>query len=132
MKGSDRIIELLNDVLTAELTAVNQYWVHARMCENWGYSKLWQQVRTEAIDEMKHADQVVARVLYLDSLSHVLSKRSRCGLRPAGQTASTRNEECTIQLEQSICLQHTRAADEFFHEVVGQVSFFFAEELRHT
>lgn len=66
MKGSDKVIEVLNDVLTAELTAVNQYWIHARMCQNWGYQRLWHKIRAEAIDEMKHADELVARVLYLD------------------------------------------------------------------
>jgi bacterioferritin len=71
MKGSDNVIDLLNEVLTAELTAVNQYWVHARMCENWGYKRLWEKVRAEAIDEMKHADQLVARVLYLEGLPNL-------------------------------------------------------------
>lgn len=71
MKGSDKIIVLLNDVLTGELTAVNQYWVHARMCENWGYKRLWEKVRHEAIDEMKHADELVARVLYLEGMPNL-------------------------------------------------------------
>jgi bacterioferritin len=71
MKGSDKVIDLLNDILTAELTAVNQYWVHARMCENWGYKRLWEKVRSEAIDEMKHADELVARILYLEGLPNL-------------------------------------------------------------
>jgi bacterioferritin len=71
MQGSDKIIDLLNDVLTAELTAVNQYWVHARMCENWGYKRLWEKIRAEAIDEMKHADELVARILYLEGLPNL-------------------------------------------------------------
>lgn len=66
MKGSDKVIDLLNDVLSAELTAVNQYWIHARMCENWGLQRLWHKIRHEAIDEMKHADELVSRILYLD------------------------------------------------------------------
>jgi bacterioferritin len=71
MKGSDKVIDLLNEVLTGELTAVNQYWIHARMCENWGYERLWHKIRAEAIDEMKHADQIVARVLYLEGMPNV-------------------------------------------------------------
>ncbi len=82
MKGSDTIIELLNDVLTAELTAVNQYWVHARMCENWGYGVLWEKIRAEAIDEMKHADEVVARILYLEGVPNL----QRLGNVRVGQT----------------------------------------------
>lgn len=71
MKGSDKVIELLNDVLTAELTAINQYWIHARMCQNWGYERLWKKVRAEAIDEMKHADEIVERILYLEGMPNL-------------------------------------------------------------
>jgi len=71
MKGSQKVIDLLNDVLSAEITAVNQYWVHARMCENWGYHRLWNRIRAEAIDEMKHADQLVARILFLDGMPNL-------------------------------------------------------------
>lgn len=92
MKGSDKIIELLNDVLTAELTAVNQYWVHARMCENWGYQRLWSHVRAEAIDEMKHADEIVARILYLDGLPNL----QRLGNVKVGQTVK---EQFQLDLE---------------------------------
>ena len=66
MKGDPEIIQLLNDCLTGELTAVNQYWLHGRMCENWGYERLWQKLRHESIDEMKHADELIARILYFD------------------------------------------------------------------
>src|SRR5690349_16360891 len=82
MKGDDRIIELLNEVLTAELTAVNQYFIHARMCQNWGYQRLWKKIRAESIDEMKHADQLIARILYLDGLPNL----QRLGKVNVGQT----------------------------------------------
>jgi bacterioferritin len=71
MKGHEKVIELLNEVLTGELTAVNQYFVHARMCENWGYRKLWKKFREESLGEMKHADALIARILYLDGLPNV-------------------------------------------------------------
>ena len=56
MQGDPEIIEKLNEVLTAELTAVNQYYVHYKMCENWGYAKLAAKLRAESIEEMQHAD----------------------------------------------------------------------------
>jgi bacterioferritin len=71
MKGQAKVIDLLNDVLTHELTSINQYFIHARMCQNWGYERLWKIVRAESIDEMKHADQIIERVLYLDGLPNV-------------------------------------------------------------
>jgi bacterioferritin len=71
MKGHDKVIDLLNEVLTGELSAVNQYWLHARMCENWGYQRLWKKVRDESLDEMKHADKLIDRLLYLDGLPNL-------------------------------------------------------------
>lgn len=66
MKGSNEVIQVLQDVLSAELTAVNQYFIHARMNENWGYKKLAAYIRKESIEEMMHAQQVIDRILYFD------------------------------------------------------------------
>ena len=71
MKGDPAIIDLLNQVLTNELTAVNQYFLHARICENWGYERLYEKFRHESIDEMKDADELIERVLYLEGLPNV-------------------------------------------------------------
>ena len=71
MKGHDDVITLLNEILTAELTAINQYFIHARMCENWGYERLWKKVREESIGEMRHADRLIARILYLEGVPNV-------------------------------------------------------------
>jgi bacterioferritin len=70
-KTTPEVIEALNEVLTAELTAINQYFVHAEMCENWGYERVAKRIRKEAIDEMKHAEQLIERILYLDSIPNV-------------------------------------------------------------
>jgi bacterioferritin len=68
MKGDPKVIELLNEALKNELTAVNQYWLHYRLLDNWGVHKLAQFERAESIDEMKHADKLAERVLFLDGL----------------------------------------------------------------
>lgn len=71
MRGNPQVIEILNDVLTAELTAINQYFIHAKMCENWGYQRLGEYVRHESIDEMKHADQIIDRILFLEGVPNM-------------------------------------------------------------
>jgi bacterioferritin len=71
MQGDPRIIELLNGALEAELTAINQYWLHYRMLDNWGVHKLAEYERHESIDEMKHADRITERILFLEGLPNL-------------------------------------------------------------
>ena len=66
MQGNERVIALLNEVLKAELTAINQYFLHAEMCENWGYKRLSSYARKESIEEMRHAESLMERILYLN------------------------------------------------------------------
>jgi bacterioferritin len=68
MKGDPKVIEVLNDVLKAEITAINQYFVHAKMCENWGYQSLYEFNEKNSIEEMKHAEKLLERMLYLEGI----------------------------------------------------------------
>lgn len=71
MQGDKAVIEVLNKILTAELTAVNQYFIHHRMLEDWGYESLSKFKRAESIEEMKHADEVIGRILYLNGIPNM-------------------------------------------------------------
>jgi bacterioferritin len=66
MKGNPKVLAVLNDLLADELTAINQYMVHSEMCDNWGYGKLHKSVEKRAVDEMKHAEKLIGRILFLE------------------------------------------------------------------
>ena len=71
MQGDPEIIDALNEILTAELTAINQYFIHAKMRENWGFTKLAEVARKESIEEMEDADKIIERILYLDGVPNL-------------------------------------------------------------
>ena len=71
MKGDPEVITLLNEVLTHELTAINQYFIHYKMCENWGYPRIAEKKKSESIEEMHHADWVIERILFLDGVPNM-------------------------------------------------------------
>jgi bacterioferritin len=96
MKGNDQVLSLLNDLLTNELTAINQYFVHAKMCENWGYERLAHKIRDESIDEMKHADMVISRILFLEGVPNL----QRLNKLRVGETVREQLES-DLQLEYS-------------------------------
>ena len=82
MKAKEGIVDLLNKILTSDLTAINQYFLHAKMCDNWGYERLHHKVRERSIDEMKDAEQLIEHILYLDGVPNV----QRLGTVKVGET----------------------------------------------
>jgi len=96
MKGNDEVLTLLNNPLTNELTAINQYYVHAKMCANWGFERLAHKIREESIDEMRHADQVISRILFLEGVPNL----QRYNKLHVGETVKEQLES-DLQLEYS-------------------------------
>jgi len=94
MKGNPKVIEALNKVLTVELTAINQYFVQAKMCRNWGYHKLAQKQYHEALEEMKHAEALIDRILFLEGTPNI----SRYGAIRVGKNAKEHFEN-DLELE---------------------------------
>jgi bacterioferritin len=105
MKGNPEIISLLNDLLTNELTAINQYFIHAKMCQNWGYDRLAAKMRHESIDEMKHADEVIDRILFLEGVPNL----QRLNKLHVGETVKE-------QLESDLALE--KVAIDFLNKAV--------------
>jgi bacterioferritin len=96
MQGNETVIEVLNDVLTAELTAINQYFVDARMFDNWGLAKLGHHFYEESIGEMKDADHLIERILYLDGVPNL----QRLGTVKVGETAGEKLD-AALELERA-------------------------------
>jgi len=96
VKGNDDVLTILNEVLTGELTAINQYFVHAKMCDNWGYQRIATHTRDESIDEMKHAERIVERILFLEGVPNL----QRLGPLKVGETVVEQyRNDLAVELE---------------------------------
>src|SRR2546426_4814830 len=102
MKGKKQIVSLPNAVLPAELPAVNQYFPPARLCHHWGYGRLYERVRKESIEEMKHADELIERILYLEGMPNL----QRYGKVNVGDRKSTRLNSSHLVISYAVfCLK---------------------------
>jgi bacterioferritin len=117
MKGHPAVIQLLNDVLAGELVAINQYFLHAKMCANWGYQRLAHKIREESIDEMKHAESLTERILFLEGLPNL----QKLGNLSVGETVSEQfasdlalEKDAIARLNKGLelCRQHGDGASE--------------------
>ncbi len=98
MKGSPKIIEFLNEALTAELTAINQYFAHSKLCENWGWAKLAAKYREESIEEMRDAEKLIDRIILLDGMPNL----QRLGSVRVGETPMEQFEVDKVLEEEAI------------------------------
>ncbi len=98
MKGSPKIIEFLNEALTAELTAINQYFAHAKLCENWGWAGLAAKYREESLEEMRDAEKLIDRILLLDGMPNL----QRLGSVRVGETPMEQFEVDKLLEEEAV------------------------------
>jgi bacterioferritin len=107
MQGEPAIVELLNEVLTAELTSINQYFVDAKMLDNWGYERLAHHFRDESIEEMKDADELIERILYLEGVPNL----QRLGTVRVGENAPEKLQLALTLEQESIARLNRGIAD---------------------
>lgn len=106
MKGSQKVIDMLNEALKEELTAISQYFLHSEMCENWHYDKLGSYIRKQSIDEMKHAEELIERILFLDGVPNMTElMHLTVGKNVRAQL------ESDLQLEIAAVAMYNRAAE---------------------
>jgi len=110
VKGELQFIKVLNEVLAVELTAINQYFLHSRMCKNWGYHRIAHFVYKESIEEMQHAQKIIDRVLFLEGIPN-LQKLDKLNI---GETVQEQFE-CDLALEQLALDRLKKALDVCFH-----------------
>ena len=131
MKGDAKVIQALNEILTGELTAINQYFLHARLCAHWGYERIGKTIYAESIDEMKHAQKLIDRILFLEGLPNL----QKLGTLSIGQTvpealrADLGLEEQAIPLLKKAIELCYSAHDHGTRELLEEI---LVDEERHT
>ena len=113
MKGNEKILTTLNEMLSEELTAISQYMVHSEMCDNWGYQKLHKAIEKQAIDEMKHAEWLIGRILFLEGTPIVSKLHSmKIGIDVPSMLANdSTGEQTAVQLYNKAIVQAREVVD---------------------
>ena len=120
MKGDEKVIDFLNEALKNELTAINQYWLHYRMLDNWGVARLAKFEREESIDEMKHADRLIERILFLEGLPNLQDLGT---LRIGENTREILEADLALELEALPVLREAIAHCESVRDYVSRELF---------
>ncbi|MEW6051869.1 MAG: bacterioferritin [Candidatus Zixiibacteriota bacterium] len=123
MKGNDKLIATLNGLLAEELTAINQYMVHSEMCDNWGYGKLHEKIEKRAIQEMHHAEKLIARILFLEGAPEVSKlNKIQIGQDVEAQLKNDlKGEHTASKLYNKAVKQATEAADNATRELLESI-----------
>jgi bacterioferritin len=131
MKGNPKVIQILNDRLAEELTAISQYMVHSEMCANWGFQKLHEAIEKQAIDEMKHAETLIGRILFLEG-SPTVSKLHKIKIGKSVEQIVSVDEDAELDAVKAYNASIAAAADAGDNSTADMLTKILADEERHV
>jgi bacterioferritin len=131
MKGSNKVIQILNDRLAEELTAISQYMVHSEMCANWGFQKLHEAIEKQAIDEMKHAESLIGRILFLEG-SPTVSKLHKMKIGKNVEEIVAVDEDAELDAVKAYNASIAAAADAGDNATADMLTRILQDEERHV
>jgi bacterioferritin len=131
MKGNPKVIQILNDRLAEELTAISQYMVHSEMCANWGFQKLHEAIEKQAIDEMKHAETLIGRILFLEG-SPTVSKLHKIKIGKSVEQIVSVDEDAELDAVKAYNASIAAAADAGDNSTADMLTKILGDEERHV
>ena len=131
MKGNPKVIQILNDRLAEELTAISQYMVHSEMCANWGFQKLHEAIEKQAIDEMKHAETLIGRILFLEG-SPTVSKLHKIKIGKSVEQIVSVDEDAELDAVKAYNASIAAAADAGDNSTADILTKILGDEERHV
>jgi bacterioferritin len=131
MKGSSKVIQILNERLAEELTAISQYMVHSEMCANWGFAKLHEAIEKQAIDEMKHAESLIGRILFLEGAPTV-SKLHKIKIGRTVEEIVAVDEDAEVDAVKAYNTSIAAAADAGDNSTADMLTKILQDEERHV